>query len=34
MSMYATLEEAIDTAREEFIEASRDNGNDDQGPGG
>ena len=30
MSMYATLEEAIDTAREEFIEASRDGSNDDQ----
>ncbi|XBS71188.1 MysB family protein [Acerihabitans sp. KWT182] len=32
MSMYATLEEAIDTAREEFIEASRDGVNDDQDP--
>ncbi|TKI07682.1 MysB family protein [Martelella alba] len=30
MSMYATLEEAIDTAREEFIETSDDGDNEDQ----
>ncbi|WP_410015769.1 MysB family protein [Sodalis sp. RH24] len=32
MSMYATLEEAIDMAREEFIESSRENSNDDEDP--
>ncbi|TCV98230.1 MysB family protein [Biostraticola tofi] len=32
MSMYATLEEAIDVAREEFIEASRDIVDQDENP--
>lgn len=32
MSMYATLEEAVDAAREEFLEAARDTTDDDETP--
>ncbi|MFT4464572.1 MAG: MysB family protein [Sodalis sp. (in: enterobacteria)] len=32
MSMYATLEEAIDIAREEFLEASADSSKEDETP--